>query len=658
MIQTLTTAELLNTLRLWQQAGWIRHLDVQFARFAYHAVSPKQEDTEALPVFIAALLSWQLNRGHVCLDLPQLLKNPEGVLELPPAHSATQSDQLALPGSLLKGVSVEQIIDSLQASELTATDSSPLVLTDGRVYLRRYWQYEQTVVQGLTERMEQMSAVDETALQQALNQNFDNEHSPAGSLSWQKIACASALRSGFTVITGGPGTGKTYTVVRILRTLRALKGENLIVKLAAPTGKAAARMTESVRNELSQSTEEEKQTVPVATTLHRLLGSQRHTRAFRHNRTNPLRADVVIVDEASMVDLENMAALVKALPEHCVLILLGDKDQLASVEAGAVLGQLCEGADQGGYTEETLQWLQRVTGIATIPNQLGVSGSRRILQHVVKLHESRRFDDSSGIGKLAREINAQRPEWIHQWLQQCEDPDTKAAEYADSLSYLPCSPDSGQVKRLCIEGYQNFNQFADRQLPEEATDAELDDWAESVLNAFNEFRVLCVQRKSATGVQALNEKIRQWLQPDVLETWFPGRPVMVTRNDYSQRLTNGDIGVLLRRRPSEQPRVAFLTTDPTQKIRWVLPSRLVNTESAYAMTVHKSQGSEFGHTVLVLPDRDSPVLTKELLYTGVTRAKSRFTLVAERKETLVSGLSRAVQRSGGLTRSPELSGAD
>ncbi|MGH8408427.1 MAG: exodeoxyribonuclease V subunit alpha, partial [Pseudomonas sp.] len=418
-------ADLVQLLDLWVQRGWLRALDKAFVGFL-HELDPQ---ADPLVLLAAALTSHQLGHGHVCLDLFETLKAPDFALSLPP-EGDVQTGVMLLPSQLLDGLDGAHWCHALAASRLVAlavdgseeAQSRPLVLSGKRLYLRRYWTYERRIDSALRLRLATRESV-AADLPERLNRLFD-QAPPDGVVDWQKLACALATRGAFSIVTGGPGTGKTTTVVRLLALLQAPAveaGSALRIRLAAPTGKAAARLTESISQQVLslKVPDAVKEKIPTqVTTVHRLLGSRPGTRHFRHHIGNPLPLDVLVVDEASMIDLEMMANLLDALPPHARLVLLGDKDQLASVEAGAVLGDLCRDAEAGFYSPQTRQWLQQVSGedLGASGLQEDLDGSHPLAQQVVMLRYSRRFGEGSGIGQLARWVNQQNPEQARKLL--------------------------------------------------------------------------------------------------------------------------------------------------------------------------------------------------------------------------------------------------
>jgi exodeoxyribonuclease V alpha subunit len=567
-------------------------LDRAFARFLAER-EPSQDPRHA---WLAALASHQLGRGHACLDLTQLDAAASELLAWDAAALRALPARLAESAATLpwcRGVASHLVLDKATAPR--------------RLYLRRAWLAEQRILARLAER--QVLPVEPPAQLDALLDRLFPQPPAEGGTDWQRQACASAARHRFTVITGGPGTGKTTTVVRLIALLAAdarARGRPFVAKLAAPTGKAASRLSQSIAAQLERLPAELAAGLPTAaSTLHKLLGVRGDA---RDACPAPLAADLVVVDEASMVDLEMMARLLDAVPVTARLVLLGDKDQLASVEAGAVLSQLCE--------RPSLQ------------NQ------------IVTLQVSHRFTADSGIGRWASRVNA-------------GDAAAVLADFDATPAWSPTQ--NASVTRLrapslravdldaCVRA--GWSAWRARLAPLVASQGSCSDaGADALLTDFAAFQVLAALREGPWGVAQLNARIARCLGFTSRETWYAGRPVLLTRNDYALGLMNGDIGLALPREGGL--RIAF--RDMAGALRWVLPSRLEDVETVFAMTVHKSQGSEFRDLLLVLPDTPSPVLTRELLYTGITRAMSRLTLLAPSREVLRAAIGARVSRSGGL----------
>jgi len=666
--------ELFGLVDAWVAWGWLRPLDRAFMGFLEELAAP----SEPLFLLAVALASHQLGRGHVCLDLAATLADPNGTLSLPPEGEGGE-DLPVLPVRVLAGQTLAHWRRVLAASPLVGDGpgNSPLVLDGERLYLRRYWQYEQQVARAILGRLDWSAGVSPTLCLGALDGGRRDAGAPSlrGQLDelfprqpgqilpdWQKIACALAARGAFTVITGGPGTGKTTTVVRLLALLQSAalsQGHKLRIRLAAPTGKAAARLTESIGTAIQRLPEAMREEIPTeAVTLHRLLGARMGTRHLRHHAGNPLHADWVVVDEASMVDLEMMAALLNALAAQTRLVLLGDKDQLASVEAGAVLGDLCREA--GYYRADTVAWIAATAGedVAAFQGETGV-----LAQQTALLRVSHRFRESSGIGQLALAVNAGDMDAVRKvWGRQPAYPDIARislhGEDDPRLGGLAVEGGAGHfpLAETPARGYRHYLELIRSRRPAPDADSQAHgQWAGLVLDAFDQFQLLCALRRGPWGVEGLNWRIATALQQAglIAQTWgwYEGRPVLVTRNDYSLGLMNGDIGVTLSFPDASgaadaKLRVAF--RQPDHSIKLVLPSRLNDVETVYAMTVHKSQGSEFTHVGLVLPDKPNPVLTRELVYTGITRARQWFSLLAPHADILAQAVGQQVRRSGGL----------
>lgn len=664
-------AALCERLGALSDAGVLRHLDSSFAAFIAGLDPQASPDTRLALILASAMLSHLEGRGHSCMPLAALAEQDAGLFGWP---EAAQADIAALWQAL--PASTDGWLRALRGSPVVQRAGhdpelgQPLVV-DGpdhapRLYLRRYWQYERSVSQAVTTRCASISAPDEAAVRHWLERLFGIAADTADAQpDWQKIACAIALRAGLTIITGGPGTGKTYTAARLLALLFATSGnpERLRIALAAPTGKAAARLKQSIDSALQALQLRLGETLDLAAlmhrtgaarTLHSLLGARPDTRRFRHHAGHPLDVDVVIVDEASMVHLEMMAALLEALPADARLILLGDKDQLASVEAGAVLGDLCRDAEAGHYSAETARYVGASAGDTLPADYLAREAHPSALaQQTVMLRESRRFDGP--IGALASAVNS------------AADP-TAAARIleADSGGALlgRTGVPAAEVIGLALDGrpgapacYRDYLMLL-AQRPERHGDGDAGgdedaahrDWAMRILRAFDRFRILCAVRAGEWGVEGINRAIVDALAGASLlsprGSWYPGRPVMVTRNDPALGVFNGDIGITLPAPGNAASLRAYFSDGDT--LRSVSVSRLAHVETAFAMTVHKSQGSEFEHTALVLSAHSGGVLTRELIYTGITRARTAFTLFAERPGLLEEGIKRVTRRESGL----------
>lgn len=492
---------------------------------------------------------------------------------------------------------------------------TPLILDDDeRLYLHRYWRYERNVADALLLRADAGGDLEcDAEVGRLLAELF-----PLPEENDQKAAAAVAALRTLAVISGGPGTGKTTTVVRLLALLHRLQ-PTWRMALAAPTGKAAARVSQAITGarEALPWPGVAAQLPSEAATLHRLLG-YRPGGVCRYHRGNPLPYDVVVVDEASMIGVALMARLLDAMAPTCKLVLLGDRDQLDSVEPGSVLGDIC--ADSDGFTATFAKRLDAMNVcVETTPPR------SRLQDCVVTLRHSYRFDADSEIGLFARAVR---------------DGDAAAAlALLRDATNIDLQPLTDPVQRRqwlqqrVVTGLQPYF-------------AAVEDGVADRTSLFDAFRLLCVFRRGSTGVAGLNRLAERALTEAGLIVsgvdWYPGKPVMINRNDYTAALFNGDIGYTVI--ADERPAVEFESRTGWRRLA---TPRLPEHETVYAMTVHKTQGSEFDDVVLVLPDQPSPILGREIVYTAVTRARRRVEIVGH-PELLAEAISRSTQRSSGL----------
>jgi exodeoxyribonuclease V alpha subunit len=450
---------------------------------------------------------------------------------------------------------------------------------------------------------------------------------------WQKIATALALERPLTIVSGGPGTGKTTTVVNVLAC--ALAGNpDCRIRLAAPTGKAAARMLEAIRNAAAHLPLDLRERLPAESfTVHRLLGWLPAANEFRHHAGNPLPIDLLVVDEASMLDLALATKLVEAVPSAARIILLGDKDQLAAVESGAVFAELS--ADPT-LSNACVERLAAVTGIpaARIVSATPVKPTH-LDDSVVWLTENFRFAKDSGIGRLAARVNAGEAQAAIDLLRSRSDPALEWIEDAHG------GPQAASLQRI-IDGMKPYIDAARADPGNKA----------ALFDALGRFRVLCAEREGPRGVVAINQLVGQHfrkardhpLDPGGRSEWYPGRPVMVLANDYVLKLFNGDIGIVL---PDGAETLMVHFPDSTGGFRPVAPLRLPEHETAFATTVHKAQGSEFDRVLLMLPAKPNRVVTRELFYTAVTRSRSGVAIVGG-AEVVEKAIVSPTRRYSGL----------
>ncbi|QAZ67275.1 exodeoxyribonuclease V subunit alpha [Solidesulfovibrio carbinolicus] len=562
-------------------------MDLHFANCLCHLGDCHADDL----ALAAALTSRGTGLGHICIDLSLPLETifPEISFPLPDATRLL---------SALSG------LPCLGGPE----DFTPLVLDGTRLYLRRYHQYERDLAEGLLKLATKPAATDEHAAREALRRLFPDG---ASELDMQMASTFSACRSHLAVITGGPGTGKTFTAARIVAMLQDLEGiPGHRIALAAPTGKAAARLYESLRQAFAipALTARANDLPTEATTLHRLLGLRPNSPKTRHDRDNPLPYSLVFVDEASMASLPVMAKLVRALPNEARLILLGDRDQLASVEAGAALADICGDGWVTGFSGKFRESLARVFPKAQdLPS--APEPTPPLADAVVHLNRTWRFDDTSGIAAVSRAVRT-------------GDADATLAVLAEPhIDLTWVQPKTNEEVWTALEPLiHGYTAALNAHSPDEA------------FRAWGSLRLLTPLRQGAYGVEGLNRHIDGLLRERgaIVRSgfWHPGKPVLITRNDPSLGLFNGDMGVALEDETGSL-RVWFPGTHGGW--RHFSPTRLTAVEEVYAMTVHKSQGSEFDVVYFLLPDRESPVLTRELLYTAITRAKKQAMVIGGSK---------------------------
>ena len=592
------------------EEGFARHLQSWAGRHGTDA-----ESADVLGQAGRALVR-AIDAGHVCIELEAL-----GPQLAPPSDVASLRTRLLSTG--------------LVATPVAPGAAPMLVDAQDRLYLHRHYDYESRLARRLVRAAALPIPAPAEATRTLLRTLFAGRLPHGPGPDWQQVATALALRRGLTVISGGPGTGKTTTLVRILACLLTENPGHRIA-LAAPTGKAATRMIEALRERAGELPEDLRDRLPTkASTVHRLLGLTARNGAAKYDAARPLPIDVLVVDEASMLDLALATRLLEAVPTDARILLLGDKDQLEAVESGAVFAELSADPSLSVPLVADLAELCGVPAITIAPPKSG--GAPSLGDSVVWFTQSHRFDSDSGIGRLAASLLRGSGDDSLACLRSGDDP---------TLRWLPDVGAEGlrRVKAGVLEGYAGYLKCL-RDHPRDPG---------AVAKAFSEFRVLCAMRDGPRGTRSINgqmERVLQTLpQPDsdakpAAEPagWSVGRPVMITRNDYVLGLFNGDIGIALRT-PDVELMVWFPEADG--RFRALTIAQLPPHETAFATTVHKAQGSEFSGVLVVLPERESRVLSRELLYTAVTRARECVTLCASEPVIRAAIAATAGRRSG------------
>ncbi len=581
---------------------------IQFAQFFKHPTLQP----------LACLLSQKLSEGHICLPVSEL---------------GAQVDLLPEEWqSLLEDLDTETIAE-LPLVGNAETLQKPFILHGDKLYLQRYFKYETDTLNAI----QKLIAGEEALLPARLAALEKHREIIAplfagggttGVADWQSAAVINSALQNFAIITGGPGTGKTTTVARLLALLFTVQPE-LRVALVAPTGKAAARMAESLRNTKLAGFENLQDNFDglEPKTIHRLLKQKPGTPYFRHNGDNPVPLDVVIADESSMIDVALFAKMLCAIGPNTRLFLLGDKAQLASVEAGSIFGDLCTAQGTGNTFTPGRRAL--INSFIADDSQKLPAGAQAtdanhlLFEHVVELQTSYRFTADAGIGRFSKSIIAGNWPGVEAFIGSEDNEVTIDTEYDEELF------------QKFAAGYAEYICEPDISL---------------ALKKFGQLRVLCAQREGPQGLYTANREIELFLLQRRLlrsvEGAYENRPLILTKNLYTYGLFNGDTGII-RPDPTTGNLMAwFQRSDGT--LLSILPGYLPDAETAFALTVHKSQGSEFDSVLLLLPaDVESPLLTRELLYTAVTRAKSQM-LVQGTTEVLEAMTGRAVQRASGL----------
>ncbi|MDM8567560.1 exodeoxyribonuclease V subunit alpha [Candidatus Halobeggiatoa sp. HSG11] len=575
---------MLSAIKKLYKEGIFSDLDIHFAK-----LMAELSDNSDEILLGGALVSYYNNQGSSCVNLHLLAGKP-----FPP-----ESDTSTILCPQLLHWETSLINCNVVGSP---GDCTPLILNNHRLYSYRYFNYEFTLAARIHSLIN-INDINYQILSKGLERLFSKQPSK------QKEAAYLAVSHNFCIISGGPGTGKTATVIKILALLLE-QSSNLNLVMVAPTGKAANRLKEAITKKLPSLDCDStiKAAIPTeAYTIHRLLGSKLNSPYFHFSANNPLPYDVIVVDEASMIDLALMTKLMQAVPDNARLILLGDKDQLASVEAGTVLGDICAAS---------------LIQSSVIDNsQLTVSNSKLndINSSIILLDKSYRFSEQSGIWKLAQAVKQGDGETALQVLKSTEYPD---------VEWHSTESSSDLIKYIST----NFS--------------ILESEPEIALQQFDKFRVLCATRHGSYGILNINQSIENYYRQSgqIKAHRYHGQPIIIKRNDYHLNLFNGDIGIIFN--IAGQQKAIF--QDATGQLREFWPNRLPEYETVYAMTIHKSQGSEFEKVLMILPEHFSPVLTRQLIYTGITRAGKTISIWGN-EQIFTQAITTEVNRSSGLT---------
>jgi exodeoxyribonuclease V alpha subunit len=596
--------------------GVVSRLDIHFSNFvASLAEGPGWELSLS-----AALVSSATRQGHICLDLVTMAEKT--LVNEEDGQKPLISPEL---GDWSKSLINSGVVGA-------PGEYKPLVLDgNGRLYMFRYWDYQKRLTDSIRSRVYDVDkTINIPKLGEGLGRLFPGV--PKEGIDWQQVAAFTSIMKKFCVISGGPGTGKTTTVAKILALLLELSGrEKPRIALCSPTGKGAARLQEAIQAAklTLECSDLIKEVIPTeASTIHRLLGAISNSPYFRHHAQNRLPVDVVVVDEASMVDLALMSKLIQALEPDARLILLGDKDQLASVEAGAVLGDICDTGHDHGFSISFSKDLNKIMR-HEVPLKRNAKDVPGIGDCIVTLRKSYRFPEESGIAIVSRAVNEGEGDWAREHI--------KGGEYKD-VQWRALPPFRDLARAIRKRVLQGFGDYLKAGKPEE------------IYQFFDRFRILCALREGPYGVLAVNGMVEQILRENGLitvgERWYRGRPIMINRNHYDLQLFNGDVGIILQDADANNALRAFFQT-PDGNLRKIHPLRLPEHETVFAMTVHKSQGAEFDRVVLILPDRDSPVLARELIYTAMTRARKKVEIWGE-EAVFQTAVARRTERMSGV----------
>ena len=581
------------------------------------------------------VLSKQMGNGHICIPIDDSI-----------------NDELIEGGYAINNQNiVESALVTFAKSyvESKQTDLKPFVFYKGKLYLQRYFVYENQVLEKIEEfsknedredRKQKLIAQKDFILR-AISKEVDiSSYTDIEKVDWQAIASILGVLNNITFITGGPGTGKTTTVAKILSLLKRIEGENIRIALTAPTGKASTRMKESLLNSVKEYKELEIDKLVEGSkpfTIHRLLGTNLNSPFFKHNKDNPLPYDVVIIDESSMIGLALFAKLITAIPSTSRVIILGDSEQLASVDAGTLFGDIClsQTENENRFSEEDTSFFNSLVNPNRISNLPVLEGYKALNANFVRLKKTYRFDNASELGDFTKAIIEGNKDQVAKLFENKDTNSLKIdADYNESF-----------LKKFAL-GYKAYIDEKD---------------VSKALKEINNCRVLCAVKQGEQGVYAINDKIKSILKNEYknqTDFFYPNgefyhnQLIIVTKNQNDLNLFNGDVG-LIRKGEDEKLKVYFQIVEEkdgviTESYRTISPGFIESCETVFAMTIHKSQGSEFNEVLVVLPKKkENRLLTRELVYTGITRAK-KCAYVQTTSDVLLTAVDKGVDRVSGL----------
>jgi len=621
----------INEIKKYKNRDGFSEIDLQFAEF----ITKMAQEENYLLFLTSAMTSWALRNDHICMDLKRFASS-EFPIYTGGAELASDADD-ELQTFKLPGFDEWKGGISGFAQIISRDRETPLILDEyDRVYLHKYWNFEMKLAGIIVNHHKTDISVADNFTYSSLCSCSSYFKEPDNELNLQKLAIFTSLINNFVLITGGPGTGKT-TIVSVILSMMLDKNPNLNIKLCAPTGKAAGRLRESISDEIKNISPAVTLTTELlegleSYTVHRLLGYNYLSPNFKHDENNKLKADVLVIDEASMISLSMFHKLFKAVSQSTKVIILGDKDQLASVEAGAVLANIYDAGTPNRFSSSFIKCYNKFTGVDAglhINNE-----STPLSDCIVELKKSYRFDDNEGIGLIKNAVHnvdstgvdivmdkakELKKGFVLHRLPKSADIEEKLTDYVNNLTILV------DGEKIPFKNYINAST------------------AEEAYSILSEFKILCSHNLGRYGVSNINNIIHKIVFGR--DNSSKGLPILIKENSRQLELYNGDIGILW---PDENNiEKAYFPQPGTSKLKPVQISVLPAYNEVFAMTVHKSQGSGFQNVLIILPEKDSPLLTRELIYTGITRAKKYCELWAN-DDVFKASVLRKTERDSGL----------